>query len=188
MLYPWAMSFFQQLCPAPFPLGSCCSPESSLGPQFFYNLLEGQPENRWCLGGKCCIISNLSRYSGLHLPCFLYVQQQLLSVILLGQVTDTQCWIEVHLLVASLQWQLDFQGYCFPLWELVLQNFWAHTLTILFLKLQTYPCVKSPLHFYETSGMLPLINFFLSHLLTSTTRTLHPCRQDPSTLLIIKIL
>ena len=36
-----------------------------------YNLLEGQPENNWPLGGKCCIISNSSRYSGLFLPCFL---------------------------------------------------------------------------------------------------------------------
>ena len=43
-----------------------------LGPQCcFYNLLEGQPENSWPLEGKCCIIFNPSRYSGLHLPCFL---------------------------------------------------------------------------------------------------------------------
>ena len=58
-------------------------------------------KNRWRLGGKCSIIFNLSRYSGLHLPCFLqHVQQQLLSVNPLGQVTDTQhnacqkfiCW------------------------------------------------------------------------------------------------
>ena len=42
-----------------------------------YNLLEGQPDNSWPLGGKYCIISNSSRYSGLHLPCFLqHVQQQ----------------------------------------------------------------------------------------------------------------
>ena len=36
------------------------------------------------LGGKYCIISNLSRYSGLHLPCFLQqAQHQPLSVTLL---------------------------------------------------------------------------------------------------------
>ena len=86
-----------------------------------YNLLEGQPENSWPLGGKYCIISNPSRYSGLHLPCFLrHVQQQYLSVNLLGWATGTQCLLEVHLLVASLQGQLGFQG-CLPLWELALQ-------------------------------------------------------------------
>ena len=53
------------------------------------------------------VISNPSRYSSLHLPRFLQlVQQQHLSVYLLGQVTDTQCLLEVHLLVASLQGQL----------------------------------------------------------------------------------
>ena len=55
---------------------------SCLGPQCcLYNLLEGQPENIWPLGEKHCIISNPSRYSGLHLPCFLqHVRQQHLSV------------------------------------------------------------------------------------------------------------
>ena len=48
--------------------------------------------------------------------------------------------------------------------------------------------IKSPLHFYGTSGLLSLVNLFLSHLLTPTTRTLPPCRQRYSTSLIIKIL
>ena len=39
------------------------------------------------------------------------------------------------------------------------------------LKLQTYPRIKSSLHFCRTSGLLPLINLFLSHLVTPTTRT-----------------
>ena len=78
-----------------------------------YNLLKGQPENSWTLGGKYCIVSNPSTYSGLHLPCFLQcVQQQHLSVNTLGQVTGTECLLEVCLLVASLQEQLGFQGYC----------------------------------------------------------------------------
>ena len=112
MLCPWAMSFFQKLCPAPFPPVSCSFPEPHLGPQCcLYNLLEGQPENSWPLGGKYCIISNPSRYSGLHLPCFLqHVQQQHFSVNPPGWVTGTQCLLEVHLLVASLQGQLGFQG------------------------------------------------------------------------------
>ena len=55
-------------------------------------------------------------------------------------------------------------------------------------KVTTYPRIKSPFHFYETSCLLPLINLFLSHLLTPTTRTLSPCRQHCSTPLIIKIL
>ena len=76
-----------------------------------------------------------------------------------------------------------------PLWELALQAVWAQTLTTFLLKLQTYPWIKSPLHFYGTSGLLPLIILFLSHLLNSANRTLPPCRQCHSTpLIIIKIL
>ena len=98
------MPFFQKLCPAPFPPVSCSFPEPSLGPQCcLYNFLKGQPENSWPLGGKYCIISNPSKYSGLHPPCFLqHVQQQHLSVNPLGLVTGTQCLLKVHLL-ASLQ-------------------------------------------------------------------------------------
>ena len=85
------MSFFQKLCPAPFPPVSCSFPEPCLGPQYcLYNLLEEQTENSWPLGGKYCIISSLSRYSGLHLPCFLqHVQQQHLSLNPLRWVTGT---------------------------------------------------------------------------------------------------
>ena len=68
-----------------------------------------------------------------------------------------------------------------------LKAFWTQTLTTLLLKLQTYPWIKSPLHFYETSGLLSLINLFLSQLL-NLTRTLPHCRQHSSTQLIIKIL
>ena len=102
---------FKSCALPPFPPVSCSFPEPCPGPQCcLYNLLEGQPENSWPLGGKYCIISNPSRYSGLHLPCFLqHVQQQHLSVNLLGWVTGTQCLLEVHLL-ASLQRQLGFQG------------------------------------------------------------------------------
>ena len=88
MLCPWAMSFFQKSCPAPV---SCSFPEPCLGSQYcLYNLLEEQTENSWPLGGKYCIISSLSRYSGLHFPRFLqYLQQQHLSLDVLGQVTGT---------------------------------------------------------------------------------------------------
>ena len=55
-----------------------------------------------------------------------------------------------------------------------------------FLKLQTYPQTKSPLHFYGTSGLLPLITLFLSHLLTPTTRTLPPCSNITSPSLLSK--
>ena len=86
--------------PAPHPDPQCC----------LYNLLEGQPGNSWPLGGKYSIIANPSRYSGLHLPCFLqYVQHQHLSVNPIGRVTRTQCLLEVHLLVASLQRQVGFR-------------------------------------------------------------------------------
>ena len=40
---------------------------------------------------------------------------------------------------------------------------------------------------HGTCGLLPLINLFLSDLLTPTTRTLPSCRQHLSTPLIIKI-
>ena len=55
-----------------------------------------------------------------------------------------------------------------------MQATWAQTLTTLLLNLQAYPWIKSPLHFCGTSGLLPLINLFLSHLLTPITRTLPP--------------
>ena len=120
MLCPCAMSFFQRLCSVSFASVSYSFPEPHPGPQCrLYNLLEGQ-ENSWPLGGKYGIISRPSRYSVLHLPCFLqHVQQQHLSVNLLGWVTGTQCLLEVHLLAASFQGQLDSQGQCLPLWELV---------------------------------------------------------------------
>ena len=69
MFCPCTMSFFQKLCPAPFPPVSCSFPDPHPGPQCcLYSLLEGQPENSWLLGRKYCIISSPSRYSGLHLP------------------------------------------------------------------------------------------------------------------------
>ena len=105
LLCPWAISFFQKLHPAPFHSVSCSLPEPRPGPQCcLYSLLEGQPESSWLLGGKCCIIPNPSRDSGLHLPCLpQHVCQQHFSVSLLGQVTGTQCLLEVHLLVASIR-------------------------------------------------------------------------------------
>ena len=122
VLCPQAISFFQKLCPALFHLVSCSFSEPHPGPQCcLYNLLEGLPESSWPLGGKNCIISNPSGYSGLHLPCFLkHVKQQRLSGNPLERVTGTQCLLEVHLLVASFQGQLGFQGQCLPLWELSL--------------------------------------------------------------------
>ena len=69
-----------------------------------------------------------------------------------------------------------------------MQALWAQTVTTLLLKLQTYPWIKSLLHLYGTSGLLPLINLSLSQLLTPTTKIPPPCRQHFSTSLIIKIL
>ena len=50
----------------------------------------------------------------------------------LGQMTGTQCLLEVYLL-ASLQGQLGFQG-CLPFWEIAWQAIWAQILTTLLLK------------------------------------------------------
>ena len=100
-----------KFCPGPYPPVSCSFPEPHLDLQCcLYNLLGGQPENGWPMGGKCCKISNPSRNLGLHLPCFLqHLKQQHLSVTLLRWLTGPQCLLEVHLL-ASLQGQLSFQG------------------------------------------------------------------------------
>ena len=63
--------------PYSFPPVSCSFPEPHLGPEScLYNLLEGQPEISSPLGGKYCTIYNPSRYSSLHLPCFLQHVQQ----------------------------------------------------------------------------------------------------------------
>ena len=104
------LSFFQKLSPASFPPVSYSFPELHPGPQCcLYNLLEGQPEYSWPLGGKYCVIATPSRYSDLHLPYFLqYVQHPHLSVDPLGWETGTQCLLED--LLASLQRQLGFQG------------------------------------------------------------------------------
>ena len=48
--------------------------------------------------------------------------------------------------------------------------------------------IKSPLHFYGTSALLPLSNLFIGHLLTPTTMNLPPCRQHLTTQFLIKIL
>ena len=100
------------------------------------------------------------------------MQPEHLSGKLLGQVTGTQRLLEVHLLVASLQEQLGFQGKCLPLWELVLQAIWVQTLATLLLT--NIPPDQISTLFYGTCGLLPLINLFLGHLLTRTTRTLPP--------------
>ena len=108
---PLGHVIFQKLCLAPLPPVSCSFPEPHSGPQYcLYNLLEGQPENSWPLGERCRIIPNPSRLSHFHLPRFLHVQQEHLSMNLLEWVTGTQCLLEVHLLVAFLQGQLGFWG------------------------------------------------------------------------------
>ena len=132
------MSFFQKLCPAPFPPVSCSFPELYPGPQCcLYNLLEGQPENSWPLGGKYCIIFNPSRYSGLHFPCLLQHVNNSISREP-ARSGDRHTMPARTLLVAFLQGQMGFQGQCLPLWELALQAIWAQIPTTLLLKLQTY--------------------------------------------------
>ena len=105
---PLGLSFFQKLCPAPFPPVSCSSPEPLPGPQCcLYNLLGGQPEKSWPFREKYCIISSSSRYPGLHLPCFLqHVQQQHLSVNLLKEVLQKF----TNLYLGSYEEQVIFKG------------------------------------------------------------------------------
>ena len=174
MLCPWAMSFFQKLCTAPFPPVSCSFPEPTPGPQCgLYNLLEGQPENSWPLGDKCCIISNPSRYPGLYLPCFLqHEQQQHFSVDPLGWVTGTQCLL---MSVGGIRSRaIGLPGTMFATLGVSTKGPLGPNPYHPSPKVTNTPPIKSPLHFYETSGLLPLVNFFLSHLLTPTTKTLPP--------------
>ena len=64
---PLRYVILSKVVPASFPPVSCSFPEPHPGTQgCLYNLLEGQPENSWPLGGEYCITSNPSRCSGLH--------------------------------------------------------------------------------------------------------------------------
>ena len=62
-----------------------------------------------------------------------------------------------------------------PLWELALQAVWAQTLPTFLQKLQTYPRIRSPFHFYGTSSLLPLNKFILKP-------TINSYNQDPDPL------
>ena len=184
---PLGYAIFFKNCALPLSLLFHAYFLSCLGPQCcLYNLLEGQPESIWPLGEKHCIISNPSRYSGLYLPCFLqHVWQQHLSV---NRLRQWQAQMPRSPSVGISSRAVGPPGISFPLWELALKAVWTQILTTFSLKLQTYPRIKSPLHFYGTSRLLPLISLFFNHLPTPTTRTLPPCRQHCSTLLIVKIL
>ena len=182
------MSFFQRLCPAPFPPVSSSFPQPHPGPRCcLYNLLEGQPENSWPLGGKYCTISNPSRYSGLHLPGFLqHVQHQHLSVNPLGGR-------QAHMPARSPSVGLCSKATGLP--------------GITFATLGVSPAGHLGPDPYDTSPTVtnmpqdqistPLLwnswsvasfNLFLSQLLTPTARILPPCRQHCSNKPIIKML
>ena len=188
MFCPWAMSFFQKLCPAPFPPVSCSFPEPHLGPQCcLYNLLEGQPENSWPLGAKYCIIFNPSWYSGLHFPCFLqHAQQQHLS-----EPTRSG---DRHTMPARTPSVGGIPSRAIGLLGVMFATLGVSPAGRLGpnpyhpSKVTTNLWIKPPLHFYGTSGLLPLTNLFLNQLLTPTTRTLPPCRQHCSTQPVIIIL
>ena len=97
---PLCYVILSKVVPYPFPPVSCSFPELCPGPECcLYNLLEGQPEDSWLLEGKYCKISHHNRYSGLHLPYFLHVQQHL-SVNPVRWVTGTEYLLDFCLLVA----------------------------------------------------------------------------------------
>ena len=99
-------------------------------------------------------------------------------------VTDTQCLLEIHLLVAT-----GLPGIMFDTLGISPAGHLGPNPYHPSPKVTNIPPDQSPLHFYGTSGLLPLTNLFLSQLLTLTTRTLPPCRHHCSTpLIIIKIL
>ena len=187
MLCRLAMSLFQKLCPAPSHPVLCSFPEPNLGPQCcLYPLLEKQPENSWPLGKKYCITPNISRYSGLHLPCFLQYVQQHLSVNLLGQMTGTQCLPEVPSVGGIPSRAIELPGIMFATLGVSPAGCLGSNPYHPSPKVTNIPLHQTSTPLYGTSGLLSY-QFFLSHLLTPATRTLPPCRQHCSTLLIIKI-
>ena len=182
MLCPWATPFFQKLCPAPFPPVSRSFLEMFVPQCCLYNLLEGQPENNWPLGGKYCIISNPSRYSGLHLPYFFFATCA--TTTSLGEhikMVDRHTMPARSPPVGISSREIGLPGISFAIEGVSPAGCQIQILTQIhttfLLKLQIYPWIKSPLHFYGISGLLSLNNLFLNHLPTPTTRTLPPCRQ-----------
>ena len=130
------------------------------------------------MGEKCCIISNLSRYSGLHLPCFLqHVQQQhLLSGP--ARVGDRHTMSVRSPSFGGIPSRATgFPGIMFATVGVSSSGRLGPNPYHTSPKVTNYPQIKSPLHFYGTPGLLPLINLFLGYLLTPTTRTLTPWRQ-----------
>ena len=175
------MSFFQKLC-LPASLLFHVLPEPCPGPQcWLCNFLEGQPESSWPLGEKYCITSNPSGYSGLHLLCFLqHVQHQHLSEP--ARVGDRHTTPAGSPSVGGISSRATgLPGTMFAILGVSPAGRLGPNPCTLLLKLQTNPRIKSPLHFYGISGLLSLIDLFLSHLLTPTIRTLPPCRQHCST-------
>ena len=186
MLCPWAMSFFQKLGPSPFTAIPCSFPEPVLGPQCcLYNLLEGQLENSRPLGEKYCNdIQSFLRFrpSSSIFPTTCSTTAPLSE---LAREGDRHAIPARSPSVGGIPSRaIQLPGIMFatlgvsPAGHLGLNPYHPSP------KITTQPWIKSPLHFYATSGLLPLINLFLSQLLTPTTRTLPPCRQHCSTPLI----
>ena len=99
------MSFFQNLCPAPLPSCFMLFSWALSRPTVLPLQSSGGTARKYlALGREYCIISSLSRYSSLHLSCFLQHVQQHLSVNLLGWVKGTQCLLEVHPLSYKVSW------------------------------------------------------------------------------------
>ena len=133
------------------------------------------------------MISNPSRFSGLHLPCFLQHVQQQQSLSEPTRVADRHTMPARSPSVGIPSKAIGLPGIRFdtlgvsPAGHLGPNPYHPSP------KVTNIPPDQSPLHFYGTSGLLPLINLFLSQLLTPIIRTLPPCRQHCSTQPTIKI-
>ena len=179
------MSFFQKLCPAPFPPISCSFLEPLPGPQCcLYNLLEGQPENSWPLERE--ILYNIQSLQVFRPSSSMFPGTCATSASVRGptRAGDGHTMPARSPSVGLPSKAIGLPGIMFatlgvsPAGRLGPNPYHPYKRTL-----------GSNLHstFMEHLVCCRLTNLFLIQLLTPTIRTLPPCRQHCSTQPIIKI-
>ena len=156
------MSLFQTLCPAPFPPVSSSFPEPRPSPQCcLYNLLDGQPENSCPLGGKYCITQSLwiFRSSSSTFPATCATMASLSEP---AKVGDRHTVPARSPSIGIPSKAIGLPGIMLATLGISLAGHLGPNPYHLSPKLTNIPQIKSPLHFYGTFDLLPLINLFLT--------------------------